>query len=50
MEVLNFETLNTFKVLQWMTNFIKQDNIWNTFPKSLFNAAGGIYFSIKMQL
>ncbi len=48
MEVLSFEMLNnTFKV-QWLANLIKErDNIWNIFPKSVFNAVGRIHFLLK---
>lgn len=47
MEVLSFETLNTFKV-QWLVNLIKgRDSIWNIFPKSVFNDVGGIHFLLK---
>lgn len=48
LEVLCFETVNnTFKI-KWLTKLIQEeDNIWNAFPKFIFNSIGGLNFVLK---
>ncbi len=48
MEVLTFEALNNTFEVKWLLNVIKEnDNVWNTFPKHVFNGVGGIEFLLK---
>uniref|UniRef100_A0A3P9LHW9 Reverse transcriptase domain-containing protein n=1 Tax=Oryzias latipes TaxID=8090 RepID=A0A3P9LHW9_ORYLA len=48
MDVLTFETLNNSFKIKWLSQLLKEeDNIWNAFPKYIFDTVGGLKFLLK---
>lgn len=47
LEVLSYDTLNNVFKINWITRYLKKDDMWSTFLNFLFKLVGGFEFLLK---